>query len=225
MKQTAWRFIPRGAAVLAMLLATAGPAAADDPAPEAPAATTAPATTAPDLSGSWVLNRSQSDDPAAMMGGGPGGGDRDGEGRGGGRGGGRYRGGALGEGEDSTDSPTDVRKGPDAAMVARLDQRIASMDIFQAGNEFNLTDGLDISRMLHTDGREESVWTERGEAKAKAGWRDGALVIDWAGGRGPARTTRFELSADGNQLYVFEQVVKPGEKKPISMRLVYDRRR
>lgn len=197
------------------LLILAGAAAAADP--------------APDLSGVWVLNEQASDDPVTALrpanggsrpGGGmagPGGGRRGGPGGGmGGRGRGMGNDGGEGGG-----APPRERQGADRALA--LQKRLSRLQIFMAGDEFNLTDGLDISRVLRTDGRTATVWTERGEQQATASWQGGALLVAWTGGRGPGRTTRFELAPEGNQLVVLEQLVRPGEEEPVTLRLVYDR--
>lgn len=186
--------------------------------------------TPPDLSGVWILDKDASDDPATILsqsrgqgrgqGSGGGGGGMKGGGMGGGGGGGR-RGGGGGRSAMTEDSTPADRQGAD--MAVRLQKRIERMEIASGGGEFTVTDGLDITRMLHTDGREETVWTERGEARASARWQGQAMEITWAGGRGQSRTTRFESAADGSQLVVLEQVPQPGGGKPVTLRLVYRR--
>jgi len=169
-----------------------------------------------DLSGLWVLNSEQSDDPAAVIrearsggGGGRGGGGRGGGGRGGGgRGGGGQR-------------QDDTAERPDQQMAAR----IARLEIFHDDLEFNLTDGLDISRLLYTDGRESTVWTEQGEMKATAIWQGETLVVTWQGGRGGDRTTRLSLAENGQLLLVREQMNPRGQDRTVTLDLVYDRQK
>jgi hypothetical protein len=201
---------------LMTVLALALPAAADEDTP-------------PDLSGIWILDKEASDDPATILaqsrgqGRGQGGGGGGMKGGGGGGGGGGRRGGGGGRSTAMSDdeNPAVERQGAD--MAVRLQKRIERMEIASGGGEFTVTDGLDITRMMHTDGRQETVWTERGEARASARWQGQAMEITWAGGRGQERTTRFESAADGSQLVVLEQVPQPGGGKPVTLRLVYRR--
>ncbi len=180
----------------------------------------------PDLSGTWVLNVRASDDPATVMrqaGGGRGqsggssqmGGMKGGRGGGGGGGGGR---GGMGGGHEgrSAQDPAAGRAG------AQIMQRLQKLVIFHEGDELDITDGLDISRLLRTDGRPTTVWTERGQVKATATWQNNHLEVHWRGG-GADRTSRYSISADGSQFTALEEIVRPGQDKGVVLRLVYDR--
>lgn len=219
---------PATLALAAMVCA--GTAAAQDGTAEPTLPTpTVTAPVHPDLSGTWVLNPRASDDPAQMMRRAREAGDGGRGGRGGGRGGpGSARSNALDRGVGALDD--DMRRAPrDGEGPGDRDQtmqrRIGRLDIFQAGPEFDVTNGLDITRVLHTDGRSETVWTERGEQQATASWQDQTLVVQWSGRQGPGRTTRYSLSPDNRQLVVLEQVVQPGTQETVTLRLVYDRAR
>lgn len=185
----------------------------------------------PDLSGDWVLDREASDDPrtvlrpprdSGMGGGGMGGGGtgRGGMGRGGMGRGGMGRGG-MGGGRPSGEMPTN-RGGEDGGPAAGLAKRIGKLTIFHAGDEIDLTDGLEISRLLRTDGKPAKVWTERGQVEATASWQGESLVVNWRGG-GVDRTSRFTLSGDGSRLEVLEEIVRPGGEDKSTLKLVYNR--
>lgn len=190
-------------------------------------------TTHPDLSGTWQLNTAKSDDPAQVMrkamGGdrpqgerpGGGGGMRGGGGMAGGRGGGRGGmggGDQMGSGGGGRDSQDMAKRGEEAR------QRNARLEIFLEGVELNVTDGLDITRLLHTDGRQDKIWTERGEVEATARWEGPALTVRWAGPRDKTGTVRrYELSEDGATLTVTDERPLPGQDKTVKIRMVYDR--
>ncbi|MFO7609039.1 MAG: hypothetical protein R6X35_07555 [Candidatus Krumholzibacteriia bacterium] len=180
----------------------------------------------PDLSGIWILDERASDDPAARRprpDGGPAGGGRGGGGSGGrmhGGRGGAMPGGRMQGGNPDWDGGGRTGGRPDRAT---LQKRLARLEIFQAGSELNLTDGLDISRVLPTDGSTVTVWTERGKQQATAAWDGPSLEIRWQAERGPVRTTRYQLAADAQQLVVLEQISGPGEEQPQTLRLVYRR--
>ncbi len=194
----------RCAPLLLAILLAAPAFAADAPADSAGTASE------PDLSGVWVLNARASDDPAASVrevarttrprraG------DRD----------------EFGERRQDREQPELDKQ--TAAHAQRMRQRLARLEIFTGGGEFGLTDGLDIPRLLHTDGRTETIWTDQGEARATANWRDGALEVAWTGPGAPL-LSRYRLSPDGTQLLVLEQFTPPGGKEPVVVRLVYDR--
>ena len=99
----------------------------------------------PDLSGEWVLNEKASDDPDTIMrrarGAGGGNGDMPGGG-GGGKGGGGRGGGGRPEAEGASG-------GPGAGML----ERYRALSVFHEAGEIDITDGMDISRLLHIDGQ------------------------------------------------------------------------
>ena len=183
-------------ALLALLLLAGAAAAADE--------------AHPDLSGNWVLNAKASDDPAAVLGlAAEAGAPRPNNFR-----------------EDTADPNRETRakdlEDAVAGQTQRLQQRISRLEVFTGGDEFSVSDGLDIFRLLHTDGRTETVWTDAGETRATAVWRGSALEVHATSGKAD-RLTRFQLSPEGSQLLVMEQFTPPEAKEPVILRLVYDR--
>ena len=197
---------------------------------------------APDFNGQWVLNKQQSQDFAAIMrqemggmrggksggmsgGGGRGGGGGGGRGGGGGGGGGRGGGGMGGQQPGGSDE--NMAKMRERAL--RMQQEYSRLEIFNDGPELNLTNGLNISQLHFTDGRETSIWTERGEMKARTRWEGNSLRIQTTGTserqKAPGRTRTFSLSEDGSQLILIEERTLPKKKDPITIRMVYDRER
>lgn len=177
----------------------------------------------PDLSGVWLLNADRSDDPAQVMRQAMGGerpqGGRGGMGGGGvmGGGGGMRGGGGRGQ-EGGPENPDQARGGEEAR------RRHARLEIFHEGAELNVTDGLDITRLLHTDGRQDKIWTERGEVAATARWAGPVLNVSWKSPRDKNATLRtYELSEDGRTLTVTDERPLPGQDKSVRIRLVYDR--
>jgi len=183
----------------------------------------------PNLTGNWILNVKASDDMAAAMreamgsgqgmgGGQKGGGGGKGGGRAGGRGGGGEGGGGMGN------------SGADQARTVKAQQRLARiqveysrLEIFHDGIELNVTNGLDISRLLFTDGRRMNIWTQQGEASATASWRKRTLVVAWKTGQDTmSRIRNYTLSESGKQLVMTESRRLPGQDKTVKIRMVYD---
>ncbi len=225
----------RCAAVPAGLTLLLGGALAADTPPATTPAVVAPAVTAaapararPDFSGSWQLDPKASDDPAMI----PGGGERGqgGPGSGGGRGAGSRRGptadpnqGTMpGEGFDGSDAPERDR---DEAAGRQSAREFGQLEIFHSGDEFDLTDGMQVSRMLTIGGQPTEVFTPRGPAKATAAWDYDALLVTESDPQGQVRRTRqFQLSADGGTLTVREIRHRPGKEGNHTMTMVYRRR-
>jgi hypothetical protein len=182
----------------------------------------------PNLTGNWVLNVKASDDMAAIMreamGGGQsmGGGGMGGKGGGGGGGGGRGGGGGKGGGSGNS--------GDDAARQAKAQQRLirfqeeySRMEIFHDGIELNVTNGLDISRLLFTDGRKMHIWTQQGEANATAHWKGRTLIVEWKTGQNTmSRIRNYTVSETGYQMIMTETRRLPGQDKTVKIRMVYD---
>lgn len=177
----------------------------------------------PDLTGKWVLNEKMSDDFAAVMkeaksGGSemPQGGGRRGGGKGGGgRSGGRGGGGNQGDNEE--------RQAQDQERMERALKEYSYLEIFHDGIELNVTNGLDISRLLYTDGSEMTIWTQRGEAKAKATWRKDILVVEWITRQDTvSRIREYTLGPEGRTLTMNESLQLPGQDKSIEITMVYE---
>ena len=115
------------------------------------------------------------------------------------------------------------REDPGAQAQLRLQKEVSRLEIFTDGLELNITNGLDISRLLFCDGRETTIWTDRGEIKARARWERGSFRETWASGRGRGRTLTYRLSPAGNRLVVTEERTLPGKDEPVKITLVYDR--
>ncbi len=187
--------------------------------------------------GTWVLDKNASDDPAealaagrttgrsgtgGMHGGGMGGG-------GGRRGGGMGRRGSGMKGGRSG-SQADAQRGAQAADLStrnqlRRQKAMARLEIFTDGRELDITDGLDMTRLLSCDGRAKEVWTENGQAMASARLENGSIIETWSSGKGGGRTLTYTLSPDGNRLTVREERRTRRESdEPRVITLVYDRR-
>ena len=170
---------------------------------------------APDLTGEWILNEKESDAFAAPGRAGPppdGGG-----GRGGGRGGGGrgFRGGSGDGGGPSADQQ---------AMMEERKKAMSHLVIFQEDLELNVTDGLGISWLLFTDGRDMEIWTRQGMADATAAWEGAVLVIRYsAGEEGPEQVTRYSLDEDGTRLRAILTHQRPGEDENLTATMIYDR--
>lgn len=188
----------------------------------------------PNLTGKWILNQKLSDDFAEVMkeaggggqerpqggGGRGGGGGKGGGGRGGGgRGGGGRGGGSRGGGDDQNAD----RQTQDQERLNRALEEYSRLEIFHDGIELNVTNGLDITRLLYTDGREMTIWTQRGEAKATATWQDQMLMVTWKSGQESlSRVRKYTLSDEGQKLTLLETMHPPGQDQTIEITMVYD---
>ncbi len=187
--------------------------------------------------GTWILDKSASDDITRRL---PGQSSRPDRGasesasgsepRGGrGRGGGRMGGGGKGAGSrgaGSRGAAPGMDRAPDgdsAQRKLRLQKRASRLEIFTDGGELDITDGLDMTRLLYCDGRTVTIWTESGEVKANARWQSGRITETWSGGRGSGRTIIYELSEDGSTLMVTERRPRPGDQPDATLHLVYRR--
>jgi len=175
------------------------------------------------FTGQWILNTKLSDpiQPARPEGGrqqggmSGGGGGRGGGGRGGGGGGGR---GSHAGGSGQQPSVQDQQR------AVRMQQELSRLEIFQDGIELNVTNGMDISRLLYTDGRTMNIWTQRGEAQAIATWEDRTLTVQWkTRTETMSRLRRYSLSDNGLQLTVTEKRRLPKGDKYREMTLIYDK--
>jgi len=182
----------------------------------------------PNFTGNWTLNEKLSDDIQQIMmkAMGGGGGKGSSSGGGGGRRGGGMGGGGGGRGGSMGGQPGGGQSGPNPQAQKRAEEmklQYSRLEVFQDGLELNVTDGLDITRLLHTDGRTENIWTQRGEATATANWEKDVLVIQWQTSQDTkSRTRKYQLSEDGTRLNVRELIRIPGSKEMLSAQLVYD---
>ena len=188
--------------------------------------------TPPNLTGTWVLNEKESDDfPEVLQqtsGSGQGGLDsgmgkgRGGGGRGGGRRGDGGQGGGIDKGGGSSSGHQD-RQVRAQQKLARVQEEYSHLEIFHDGIELNVTNGLDISRLLFTDGRQMNIWTQQGEASATASWQDRTLVVSWKTSQDTmSRIRYYNLAEGGQQLTLTENRRLPGQAKTVEIELVYD---
>ncbi len=188
----------------------------------------------PNLAGNWTLNKDQSDDPREKMreamansgngsGGGRGGGG--GMGGGGGYGGGRGgQGGGRGRGQGDmfadfsqlaiVQTPTSAKITGSSGRVLAIFDSSASSGSSDSSNAANSSDSSD----SESAGRGGS----RKCAPAAASWQGTQLVAVTQGRRGGSTTRTYELSPDGNQLYVTTKMDNPRLQQPVTFRFVYD---
>lgn len=171
--------------------------------------------TQPNLTGNWILNVNASDDMAASM--------REAMGGGGGRRGGGG-GGHGGKGGGMSNSGDDAARQAKAQQrLVRVQEEYSRMEIFHDGIELNVTNGLDISRLLFTDGRRMNIWTQQGEANATAHWQGRTLIVEWKTSQDTmSRIRNYSVSETGFQLIMTETRILPGQDKTVKIRMVYD---
>ncbi len=173
------------------------------------------ATQQADLSGSWILNYEESDDPRAQMREmrGARGGDRPSfGGRRGGSGGGRG-GGGFGGGDRER-----MRQTMRMAM-----QAAERFTVAQGDSTVTITYEERASLTLFTNGKK---WKEEGpegvEIEFTAQWKGEELQVERKIDGGGKVQQTFLLSDDGDQLFVITKV-ELGRRAPLKFRRVYDR--
>jgi len=162
----------------------------------------------PDLSGTWRLNVTESDDPQKMRdeaaasgtpsdsgddtappsgsGGGGGGGHHGGHGWGG-----RHRGSGGGDASGGT-----------SWLEAR-----ESLVIHHADPQLQITDAAGRERVLYTDGRKsEEERSYGGTTKVVALWKDGHIEVTSQSEKGPKVVQTYAITADGSQLTVTTKI-------------------
>ena len=116
------------------------------------------------------------------------------------------------------------RQAEQQQKLEAMKRKVARITIFQEGLEFNVTDGQDISHLLFTDGREMTIWTDRGQATAFAAWNGPVLVTRWRMGKDqPENIRRFSLDAATDRLIVTDTFTRPDSDKPTTRTMTYDR--
>jgi len=186
-----------------------------------------PEDSMPNFSGKWTLNKKLSDPIQPPQGkGGHGGGMSGGSMIGGGRGGGG-RGGGMGGmgggGGGRRGGGNQQQSVQNQQRIARLQQELSRLEIFHDGVELDVTNGLDITRLIYTDGRTMNIWTQRGEANATANWEGPTLIVQWKTRQDTmSRIRRYTIDEGTNRLTVTEKRRQPGGDKYQEMVLVYD---
>lgn len=177
------------------------------------------------LSGSWKLNRDESDDPRKKMqesrganrgggGGGPyGGGRRGGVGfPGGGGGRGPYGGrGGGGQSDEDRQRMQELFRPADALTIAQKKEA-----------EINLTDDSGRKRIFCTDGRKLEKSKDVSVQEIAAHWDEYRLISEEKGPRGGKITRTLELAPDGQQLYETLRVERSRSDSFVDIRYVYD---
>ena|SRR5215831_14697605 len=198
---------PRRAAAIAIRLLLFIPLASADVARSAGLA---------NLSGTWKLNTSLSDDPQQKMkdanesGGGGGGGYGGGGGHRGGHRGGMGRGG-------SGSSSDDTRSTAESYNAAMQSLRIRHQD-----PELFIEDAAGHQHTLYTDGRKvEEERSFGGTTQLQAVWKDGHVVVTTQSEHGRKLTETYSITADGSQLTVTTKIDRQ-RGSAVEIRRVYD---
>ncbi len=184
----------------------------------------------PNLSGSWKLNRDESDDPRKKMQearGGNEGGDRGGAPGGGRRGGGGYPfpfpgsggGGPYGGRGGSTGGR---QPDEDRQRVPDLFKPADSLTIAQKDAEGDLTDDQNRKRIFYTDGRQLRSSKDDKYQEMAAQWQEGRLVSEENRPRGGKIRRSFELAPGGQQLYEIVRLDDSRSRSPVVIRYVYN---
>jgi hypothetical protein len=236
-KQTHTRNLGKRLAIAVglILLAAAAYAAKQSTEPSKPTpATSDVAQAAAPLSGTWKLNRDESDDPreklrSAMQ-------DRDQNGPMGGHGG---MGGGIGMGIPGIGGiggmgrppgPGGQGRGPGAGSEGQrtrlrdLVQQSDQLRIVQKGPEIDMTDSESRMRALFTDGRKlEKPKKDSAQAQVKAHWDHQTLVTEEKGPNGEKISHTYELTGDGKQFADTLTLASKRLNTPIIVRSIYDK--
>jgi len=167
----------------------------------------------PDFSGSWKLNEELSENPRdkmmeQMKNRGPAGGLPPG--------GGDSRRGGEGMGSGGRDGMQERFKA--------MNERIQSIEIAHQDPQLDLRFADGRERTIYTDGRAIEDDFEGGIFEAKGKWKGGSRVVVKAESTyGGKITETYELSEDGQQLYVTTKMEGDGRRPSITFRRVYDK--
>jgi hypothetical protein len=228
---------------------TSGPlpsaAPSDQPVALSRAASLAQIGGKPNISGTWALNKDESDDPRTAMeqagnsgGNGNGGGGRYGAGGGSGNGGGGGWGGGGGQhgGGGGADGGGGRRGGQNSSGGGM--NNLSQLTIEQTASSAKVTGESDNVLALYSGSEpapasssaasssnssgSASGDSETATAPPVARWQGSQLVAVTPGRRQGSTTRTYELSPDGKQLYVTTKIDNPRFTKPVTFRLVYD---
>jgi hypothetical protein len=218
--------------------AAPGPLPPAEPLPpaHAPAAPREQKTLSPqerrNLSGSWKLNRDESDDPQKKIqesrgaNGGGGGGGPYGGGR---RGGVSFPGGGVGfPGGGGGHGPYGGHGGSgqsneDRQRMQELLRPADSLTITQKKDaEIDLTDDSSRKRVFYTDGRKLEKSNDVSVQEVAAHWDEYRLVSEEESSHGGKITRTLELAPDGQQLYETLRMDRSQSNSFVDIRYVYD---
>jgi hypothetical protein len=244
------------------------PAATPSDAPPPPPRASAPKRIGdkPNLSGTWALNKDDSDDPRQAMqeagggnrgsgngnggnagprigvggpgGGMGGGGGWGGRGGGGGNGGGNGGGGRRGQnGENPASdlSQLTIAQTATSATVASESGRVLAQYSADARSQTTPTMKNSTPNSASTPSSPPAAGSaspsssgdsssdgDSANAPPTAQWQGSQLIAVTPGRRQGATTRTYELSPDGQQLYVTTKIDNPRFQSPVTFRLVYD---
>ena len=174
----------------------------------------------PNLTGTWQLNKDQSDDPAKVI--------RDarsenGGGGGGGRGG--FSGGGMGMGRHHGGGGGSRGGGSDSSSSGGFNERFAALETLQIDHKdpsLEITDAAGRERTLYTDGRKtEEEHSYGGTTAVTASWKDGHLEVVSKPESGAKITETYAVAADHSQMTVTTKV-DGGRSGSYTIRRVYD---
>ncbi|HXA77215.1 MAG TPA: hypothetical protein VNV41_08775 [Candidatus Acidoferrales bacterium] len=230
-----WWFILAVFAAAALLLPasragaqTAGPGPlptatpSDQPPPSPKSTSPAQIGGKPNLSGTWTLNKDESDDPreAIQQAGNSGG--RVGMGGGGMGGGGGRRGGQNGSGNAMNNlSQLTIEQTDLSAKVTGDSGEVLALYSAEDSSKANSSPAG--SSASPSAGSTSSGSNDPSDAAPAARWQGAQLVAVTPGRRQGSTTRTYELSPDGKQLYVTAKIDSSRFKNPVTFRLVYDR--
>jgi len=234
-----WWFILAAFAAAALLLpatragaqtAGAGPLPAATPSDQPPASSrsAAPALIGgkPNLSGTWTLNKDESDDPrAAMQQGGNSNANSNGGrgGMGGGTGGGGGRRGQNGSGNQANNlSQLTIEQTATSAKVTGESGEVLAMYAADDSSKPNSPSPSAGSQTSQPTSDSNGPSADSSSTPPVAQWQGTQLVAVTPGRRQGSTTRTYELSPDSKQLYVTTKIDNPRLKNPVTFRLVYD---
>ena len=146
-----------------------------------------------DLSGTWLLNEEESDEP------------------------GPQRNGAPPHGEVSPPGgPPQPPMGEGGPMAVK------KLTIEQLEGRVTLTDGEGRTRTLYPNGEWSTVGGEAGTLQVRATWEEDALRVEIRGHRGPLSRI-YSLGDDGDQLLITTRIEDGPRGGPVEFTRVYDR--
>lgn len=220
-----------GALCAVAVVAAAQPEPATPTAGAPATAIEAPAAVLPDFSGTWYLDRRASDDPERVFGLVDG---ADGQDIRGDSGGGRGAAPRRTLDRPSMDPDRGRETGPGfvgsgragrqqaEAMAQEAVRESGSLEIFHSGDEFDLTNGAQVSRMLRIGGEPTEVLTPRGSFRSAAAWDGRILTVTDSDPQGQVRRTRqFSLSVDRSVLTVRDIRHRSGKEGDLIMTMIY----